>query len=117
MNKLVLVGNVGTEVNATQFENGNKTASLSLATNEFYTNSAGDKVEDTQWHNIVAFGKTADYLEKYVKKGDSLVIDGKIKYRNYDNKEGVKVYVTEIIAKSVTHFSKNGNSTKAGEEN
>lgn len=116
MNQVVLIGNVGTDVKVTNFENGGSTANLSLATNDFYKNAQGEKVEDTQWHNIVAYGKSAEYLEKYVKKGDSLAVQGKIRTRNYENAEGTKVYLTEIIAKSVTHFSKSGTSNKTEEE-
>jgi single-strand DNA-binding protein len=116
MNTTVLIGNVGNDVKVTNFENGGITASLSLATKEIYKNNSGEKVEDTQWHQIVAYGKTAEYLQKYVKKGDSLAINGKIRYRSYDGKEGVKIYLTEIIAKSVTHFSKAGTATANDDE-
>lgn len=116
MNTLLLIGNVGNDVKVKTFENGNITASVSLATNETYTNHAGEKLEETQWHNVVAFGKTAEYLQKNVKKGDSLAVEGRIKYRSYENTENVKVWVTEIFAKKITHFSKSNSNISNEEE-
>ena len=67
-----------------------------MATNDYYTNAAGEKVEETQWHNLVVYGKQADIMEKYVSKGKEIAIEGKIQYKTYDDKEGVKRYSTEI---------------------
>ena len=95
-NKVTLIGRTGKEVEMIQFENGGSKASVSLATTDFYTNAKGEKVEETQWHNLVANGKLADIMEKYVEKGKEIAVEGKIIYRNWDDKEGVKHYITEI---------------------
>lgn len=94
-NKVTLIGRTGKEVETVQFENG-KIAKVSLATTDYYTNAAGEKVEETQWHNLVANGKLADIMEKYVEKGKEIAVEGKIVYRSYDDKDGVKRYITEI---------------------
>lgn len=95
-NKVTLIGHTGKEVEVFNFDNGNKKATVTLATNDFYINAAGERVEDTQWHNLVAFGKTVDILEKYVPKGKEIAIEGKLIYRSYDDKDGTKRFLTEI---------------------
>lgn len=95
-NKVTLIGHTGKEVEIFNFENGNKKATVTLATNDYYINAAGEKVEETQWHNLVAFGKTVEILEKYVPKGKEIAIEGKITYRSYDDKDGTKRFLTEI---------------------
>lgn len=94
-NKVSLIGRTGKDVEIINFEKG-KLAKVSLATSDFYTNAAGEKVEETQWHNLVANGKLADIMEKYLAKGKEIAVEGKIQYRTYDDKEGVKRYSTEI---------------------
>lgn len=94
-NKITLIGRTGKEVEIVKFENG-KLAKVSLATTDHYTNALGEKVEETQWHNLVVNGKLADIMEKYVEKGKEIAIEGKVVYRNYDDKDGVKRYMTEI---------------------
>ena len=94
-NKVTLIGRTGKDVEIVKFENG-KMAKVSLATSDHYTNSLGEKVEETQWHNLVANGKVAELMEKYVEKGKEISVEGKIVYRNYDDKDGVKRYFTEI---------------------
>lgn len=94
-NKITLIGRTGKEVEIVQFENG-KLAKVSLATSDYYTNAMGEKVEETQWHNLVCNGKLADLMEKYVEKGKEIAVEGKIVYRNYDDKEGQKRYITEV---------------------
>jgi len=94
-NKVTLIGRTGKEVEIVNFENG-KLAKVSLATSDYFTNAKGEKVEETQWHNLVAYGRTADIMEKYVEKGDEIAVTGKLTYRNYEDKEGVKRYFTEI---------------------
>jgi single-strand DNA-binding protein len=95
-NKVTLIGHTGKDVEVVNFENGGIKASVSLATNDYYTNAQGEKVEDTQWHNLVAFGKTAEIMQKYVTKGKEIAIEGKITYRSYDTQDGQKRYITEI---------------------
>ena len=94
-NKVTLICHTGKEVEIVNFEKGMK-ATVSLATNDYYTNSLGEKVEETQWHNLVAFGKTAEIFQKYVQKGKEIAIEGKLTYRTYDDKDGQKRYITEI---------------------
>ena len=94
-NQVTLIGYTGKEVEIVNFENG-KIAKVSLATNDYNTNAKGEKVEETQWHNLVANGKIADIMEKYVQKGKEICIEGKIIYRSYDDKDGNKRFITEI---------------------
>lgn len=94
-NRVTLIGHTGKEVEMINFEKG-KLAKVSLATNDYYTNAAGEKVEETQWHNLVCYGKTADIMQKYVEKGKEIAIEGKIIYKTYDGEDGKKRYSTEI---------------------
>lgn len=94
-NKVTLIGRTGKEVEIVQFENG-KLAKVSLATSDHYTNAMSEKVEETQWHNLVCNGKLADIMEKYVEKGKEIAVEGKVIYRTYDDKDGTKRYITEI---------------------
>ena len=96
-NKVQLIGNLGQEPEIVNLESGKKLAKFSLATNETYKNAKGEKVVDTQWHNIVAWGKTADIIEKYVSKGKEIAIEGKLTSRSYEAKDGDKRYVTEVV--------------------
>ena len=100
-NNVQLIGNVGNAPEITNLDSGKKIAKLSLATNENYKNAKGEKVTDTQWHNCVAWGKTAEIVEKYVEKGKEIAIQGKLTSRSYEDKEGVKRYVTEIVINEV----------------
>lgn len=99
-NKVTLIGRTGKDVEIVKFENG-KLAKVSLATTDHYTNALGEKVEETQWHNLVINGKLADIMEKYVEKGKEIAVEGKIIYRNYDDKDGVKRYITEIRVEEI----------------
>ncbi len=95
-NKVTLIGNLGQNPEVKELNGGKKVAKFSLATCESYRNKAGEKITDTQWHNLIAWGKTAEIVEKYVKKGSEIAIEGKLLNRNYTDKDGVKRYVTEI---------------------
>lgn len=103
-NKVTLIGHTGKEVEVVNFEKGMK-ASVSLATNDYYTNAQGEKMEETQWHNLVAFGKTAEIMQKYVTKGKEIAVEGKITYRNYEDKDGIKRYITEIRVEELVLLS------------
>jgi single-strand DNA-binding protein len=96
-NKVQLIGHVGNAPEIVNLESGKKLAKFSLATNDSYKNSKGEKITDTQWHNVVAWGKLADLIESYVPKGKEVGIEGKLTSRSYEDKEGVKRYVTEIV--------------------
>jgi single-strand DNA-binding protein len=95
-NKVQLIGNLGMDPEVKSLEGGKKLAKMSIATNENYKNSKGEKVTETQWHNLIAWGKTAEIVEKFLKKGSEVAIEGKLINRNYTDKEGIKRYVTEI---------------------
>ena len=110
-NKVQLIGNIGNTPEIKNLENGKTVANFSMATNDSYKNAKGEKVQDTQWHNIVAWNKTAEIIEKYAGKGKELAIVGKLSSRSYENKDGAKRYVTEIIATEVLLLgSANSNS-------
>ena len=96
-NKVHLIGHVGNDPEIKTFDGGKKLAKLSIATNESYKNDKGEKVEETQWHNLIAWGKTADTIEKYVVKGKEIAIEGKLTHKSYEDKNGEKRYVTEVV--------------------
>lgn len=96
-NKVILVGNVGKDPEIRRFENNIK-ASFSLATSETYTPKGGDKVTQTEWHNIVAWRRLAELSENYIKKGSQILIEGKLRYRSYDDRDGNKKYIVEVEA-------------------
>lgn len=95
-NKVQLIGNLGNDPEIIALENGKKLAKFSIATNESYKNAQGEVVKNTEWHNVIAWGKTAEIIEKYLAKGSEVAIEGKLTSRSYEDKEGVKRYVTEI---------------------
>jgi single-strand DNA-binding protein len=98
VNKVILVGNVGKDPEVRYLENGVAVAQFTLATSEVYKDKSGNRATRTEWHNIVAWRNLAEIVEKYVKKGNPLYIEGKITSRSYDAKDGSKRYVTEIVA-------------------
>ena len=100
-NHVQLIGNVGQEPIITNLESGKKVARFSIATNEYYKDAKGEKQTETNWHTVVAWGKTAEIIEKYVVKGKEVGVTGKLKSRSYDDKEGAKRYVTEIEANEI----------------
>lgn len=105
-NKVQLIGHVGQEPEIKTLEGGKKLANITLATNENYTNNKGEKVEQTEWHRITAFGKTAEIIEKYVTKGKEIAVEGKLSHRSYDDKDGNKRYVTEVIVNELLLIGK-----------
>ncbi len=98
INKVILVGNVGKDPEIRHLDSGVVVANFPLATSESYTAKNGDKVTSTEWHNIVLWRGLAEVAEKYVSKGRQLYIEGRIKTRSYDDKDGNKRYITEIVA-------------------
>lgn len=100
-NKVQLIGRVGKTPDSKTLESGRKVANFSLVTNEFYTNSEGERVENTQWHNIVAWGKLAEIVEKYVGKGKEIALEGKLTSRTYETDAEEKRYVTEVVADEI----------------
>ncbi len=105
-NRVQLIGHVGQQPEIKTFEKGKKVATITLATNDYYTNEKGEKIEQTEWHRVVAWGKTADIIEKLVTKGKEIAIDGKLTHRSYDDKEGIKRFITEVVANEVLLLGK-----------
>jgi single-strand DNA-binding protein len=96
-NSVQLTGNIGKAVNLISFDNGNKKATLILATNESFTNTKGEKVKNTTWHNLIAWGKTAELMAQSIQKGNEVSIHGKLSNRTYTDKDGNTKYITEIV--------------------
>lgn len=108
-NKVQLIGNLGANPDIRTTEAGKKWARLNMATSDNYRNAQGEKVTDTQWHNIIAWGKNAELAEKYLVKGSNLAIEGKLVSRSYTDKSGVKKYITEVQVNEILLLgSKNG---------
>jgi single-strand DNA-binding protein len=95
-NKVQLIGNVGNNVEVKTIESGKKLVKFSIATNESYKNNTGEKVTETTWHNVVAWGKVAEIAEKYLQKGTEVAVEGKLINKTYLDKEGIKRTVYEI---------------------
>ncbi len=111
VNKAILIGNLGKDPEIYTFEGGNKKASFSLATTEYYRDANGERQQITEWHNIVCFRGLAEISEKYLKKGMSIYVEGRIKTRSWED-NGSKRYITEIVADSIQMLT-----TKAEQEN
>jgi single-strand DNA-binding protein len=106
-NKVQLIGHLGQDPDIKTFENDKKVANMSLATSEQYKNAQGEKVTETQWHTVVAWGKLAEIAEKYLVKGTEVVVEGKLVNKNYTDKQGIKRYVTEVQANELLILTKN----------
>ncbi len=100
-NKVQLIGHVGQDPEIKTLEGGKKVAKMTIATKEVYYKENGDKVEQTEWHKVAAWGKTAEIIEKYVTKGKEVAIEGKLSHRSYDDKNGEKRYITEVIVNEI----------------
>jgi len=96
-NSVNLIGNLGMDPEVREIGNGRKLAKFSMATSESYRNSNGEKVTDTQWHNLIAWGSQAVFAEKYLKKGQSVAVEGKLVHRTYEDKAGNKRFITEVV--------------------
>lgn len=105
-NRVQLIGNVGNEPIIKSFEGGKKLASLTIATNDSYKNDKGERVEQTEWHTVVAWGKTAEIIEKFVTKGKQIAVEGKLTHRSYDDKNGEKRYITEVVVNEIILLGK-----------
>ena len=106
LNKVTLIGNVGKDPETQTLTDGAKVARVNVATTEKYKDKAGQTHSATDWHSVVMWRGLADLAEKYIKKGSLIYIEGKLKTRNYDNKEGQKVYVTEVLAENIILLDK-----------
>ncbi len=115
INKAILVGNVGKDPEVRYLEGGASVASFSLATTEVYKNKNGEKVSQTEWHNIVAWRHLADLAEKYITKGRQLYIEGKITNRSWEDKEGNKRYTSEIVANTIQLLGRKSDEPNSGQ--
>lgn len=100
-NHVQLIGNVGQEPTITNLDSGKKVVRFSLATNEYYKDAKGEKQTETNWHTVVAWGKTAEIIEKFVAKGKEVGVTGKLKTRTYTTDDGNQRYVTEVVADEI----------------
>jgi single-strand DNA-binding protein len=116
VNKVILVGNVGKDPEVRYVDSNIAVAKFTLATSETYKNKNGEIQKNTEWHNIVLWRGLAQIAEKYVKKGSQLYIEGKIRTRSYDDKEGVKKYITEIVGDNMTLLGKREDSAEPRHE-
>jgi single-strand DNA-binding protein len=104
-NTVQLIGNLGNEPEVKTLDNGKKLAKMSIATNENYKNVKGERVTETHWHNVIAWGKTAEVAAKYLSKGWEVAIEGKLVNRDYIDKDGIKRYVTEVLVNELLILS------------
>ena len=115
LNKVMLIGHLGDEVKLHYFEGGNCIGRFPIATNESYTNrQTGEKVTNTEWHNIVVRNKAAEICEKYLSKGDLIYIEGRLKTRQWQGEDGVTRYTTEVQATDFTFLSNKGGGDMGG---
>jgi single-strand DNA-binding protein len=105
-NNVRLIGHLGEEPKVKKLESGKRVASFSIATNEVYRDIKGTKRSEATWHRLIAWDKQADVVEKYLKKGSEIAIDGKITNRSYEDKNGEKHYITEIVVNSLLMLDK-----------
>lgn len=115
VNKVILVGNLGKDPEVRYLEGGIAVAKFPLATSESYKGKDGNKVEQTEWHNVVLWRGLAEIAEKYLHKGNTVFIEGKIRTRSWEDKEGNKRYATEIVADNMTMLSKKADEQHNGE--
>ena len=103
LNKVMLIGNLGDDIKMHHFEDGGCIGRFPLATNENYVNKqTGEKVTNTEWHNVVLWSPLAEIAESYLKKGSQVYIEGKISNRSYEDKDGIKKYVSEVVGRDIT---------------
>tara|TARA_B100000900_G_scaffold341639_1_gene304756 strand:+ start:248 stop:658 length:411 start_codon:yes stop_codon:yes gene_type:complete len=116
VNKVILVGNLGKDPEVRYLDSGVAVANFSLATTENYKNKEGERVSQTEWHNIVFWRGLAEVAEKYLKKGDSVYVEGKIRTRKWEDKEGNTRYSTEILADNMTMLGKKNTKETVNQE-
>ena len=116
VNKVILIGNLGKDPEVRYLDSGVAVANFSLATTESYKNKEGERVSQTEWHNVVLWRGLAEVAEKWLKKGSSVYIEGKIRHRKWEDKEGNTRYTTEILGDNMTMLGKkDDNSSDAPE--
>ncbi|AHM61530.1 single-stranded DNA binding protein [Flammeovirgaceae bacterium 311] len=108
VNKVILIGNLGKDPEVRAMDSGRKVANFPLATTETYKDRDGNRQEQTEWHNIVFWGPIADTVERYLKKGNSVYIEGRIRTRSYQDKDNQTRYITEIMGQNLTMLGGGG---------
>ncbi|MFT6715461.1 MAG: single-strand DNA-binding protein [Saprospiraceae bacterium] len=116
VNKVILVGNIGKDPEIRYLDGGVAVANFPLATSETYKDKTGNRVEQTEWHNIVLWRGLAEVTEKYLRKGSQIYIEGKIRTRTWDDKDGIKRYTTEIVADKMTMLGGRKDEGSAGNQ-
>lgn len=115
-NKVQLIGRLGQAPEVKHLESGKTVANMSLATNERYKDAKGKLVENTEWHNLVAWGRTAEIIEKYVNKGSEIAIEGKLTSRSWEDKEGNKRYTTEVVINELLLMNNRSSAENSSEK-
>jgi len=105
-NRVQLIGHLGMNPDVKTLESGTKLAKFSLATNDSYVNTKGEKVEETEWHNVIAWNKTAELVESYLEKGKEVALEGKLTTRSWDDENGNKKYITEVVCSEILFLGK-----------
>ena len=105
-NSVQLIGNVGNDIIFNTLDSGTALAKFSLATNDYYKNAKGEKMQETQWHRLIAWGKTAEYINESLKKGNQVVVHGKLKYSSYEDKNGVTKYNCDVVVNEFMKMTK-----------
>lgn len=111
LNRVMLIGNLGQDVETSSSSNGTLIAKFTVATSDGRPDQSGNV--KTEWHRCVAFGKTAEYMQKYISKGSTVCVEGRIQYGKYNNKDGVTVYTTDIVCNSVINLTKRENNNQS----
>ena len=114
VNKVILLCHLGNDPDVKKFDSGKSVANFSLATSEVYKNKEVEKVTNTEWHNIVLWSPLAEIAESYLKKGSQLYLEGKISNRSYEDKDGVKKYISEVVGRDITLLGR-PNNNESGE--
>lgn len=112
VNKVILIGNLGSDPEVKHMENGSVVANVSIATSRSYKNKAGEKVDDTEWHRVVFWGKLAEIVESYLRKGKTVYVEGRLTTRKWNDKDGVERYTTEIVAEQMNMLGNNSNTSE-----
>lgn len=116
VNKAILLGNLGKDPEVRHLDSGRAVANFSIATSETYKNRNGERVTNTEWHNVVLWTPLAEIAEKYLKKGNQVYIEGRITTRSYEDKDGVKKYITEIVGRELTMLGSRSADSNRGYE-
>ncbi len=113
VNKVILIGNLGKDPEIRHLDNGRAVANFSLATSENYKNREGEKVSTTEWHNIVLWTPLAEIAEKYLNKGNQIYLEGKLTNRSYEDKDGNRKYITEVVGQNLTMLGGKGSASES----